>query len=324
LSTAGLLERLHPHYDRNAAVHAFTGLEKKAVRYALAEELLSSAEAERLLDAVPGILRMARSDQRNRIERVSGELRGQVAWIETLAARAAAGFPPDLFVCSVPYRNYDVAENRVLRAGLSQLVAAARDLALLAASAFSSPRREEAERRGRLARSHATHRSLADVSTAGGPKALAVARRSKKRSLYEPAIAFAEASTKLLEPTIASLCDRRTRYQHDVLLTVVEAIETHGFPVTFCPENGELIATSLRYRHPGARGSDGAHGIRVGRMLIDVPDIPGMDNALAQRQLSRRAGPLETLLVTRPGDLPMVAERVAQTLDGESTISASG
>jgi hypothetical protein len=56
--------------------------------------LLSSAEAERLLDAVPGILRMARSDQRNRIERVSGELRGQVVWIETLAARAAAGFPP--------------------------------------------------------------------------------------------------------------------------------------------------------------------------------------------------------------------------------------
>mgnify|MGYP007025650286 CR=1 FL=1 len=316
-ATAGLLARFAIDTEPESALRALSGLDGRAVRHLLAERLLLSEESAAFLDAVPAMLRMAASEQVNSTRRTHGEVRGQVVWNETLVARAAAGFPADLFVCSIPERSFDLAENRLVKSCLGELGRAERHLAFWGPAAYAGPRRQEAAQRGSLARSLEGHRVLSNVDGSGSAnraRVLSQVRRSKKVARYQPALVMAHYDRVALAANLASVLDRRTRYQHEVLDTVLSVVESTGVSTELRVVESELVSSLVCYRHPGRRGEVGASGIRFESLLIDVPDFPGLDANRARRLLGRRAGSLEPVLVGGPRDLPALRERLLAAL----------
>jgi hypothetical protein len=252
-------------------------------------------------------------------ERCKGELRGPVLWSETMSARASSFGDSDLYVCMTPSRVYDVDENRVLVAAL----VAVRDAAHIASE--NTPLREQdnvtfrvLRRNGNDAGRFVEHPSLARVSREH-PKARAIKRTwaGKKRKIYEPALQMLErAANPLSSDDVRGWCDRRTRAQLHALMGIAHRLEQRsGTPLPeIRSERGSLWFGPLQYQHARLLGDPmSAGGIRVGSLLVDVPDPLGDPNReRAERQLRGRPGVRDAMVVMDESDLDVAVERALE------------
>lgn len=302
----------HPFKPIDAA-RAIFGLTPAAARHVVGRELLNSDEAGILLDATPDIFRYMRNQLNYREVRSVGAVLGQISWHSTIMARAASGFPEDLFVCSAPYRDFDLPENRVLAFALKRLVDAGRHVNLLDRESFDDERVTQARARARQAESYLGFRSLNGVKPRNDPATVRKLRRSTDRAVYEPVIQFLPRSVRPLSSwAINHLGDRRTSQQHKVLLAVLATLRREGIEVRpLRPEHGMLIGGPVVYRHPGSRGMAGAHGIRIGDILIDVPDVSG-DPTGSIRRLGERSGRLTGFVVETVDHVASLSDRIVE------------
>lgn len=302
----------HPFKPIDAA-RAIFGLTPAAARHVVGRELLTSDEAKVLLDATPDMFRYMRNQLNYREVRSVGAVLGQISWHSTIMARAASGFPEDLFVCSAPYRDFDLPENRVLAYALKRLVDAGRHVNLLDRESFDDERVTEARARARQAEGYLGFRSLQGVKPRSDPATVRKLRRSTDRQMYEPVLQFLPRAVRPLSSwAINHLGDRRTSQQHKVLLAVLATLRREGIEVRpLRPENGLLVGGPVTYRHPGSRGIAGAHGIRIGGVLIDVPDVSG-DPTGSIRRLGGRSGHLTSYVVETVDHVTSLSDRIVE------------
>ncbi len=295
------------------------GLTPAAARHVVGRELLNSDEATRLLDASPDILRYMRNQQGSKQVRSVGSVNGPIQWHSTIMARAAAGFPEDLFICAAPYRDFDVPENQLFAYALKRLVDAGRHVNLLDRESFEDERVTKARSRARDAATFLAFRSLDGVSPRNDPLTVRRTRRSKARSTYDPVLDFLPRAMRPLSGwALTHLGDRRTSQQHKVLLAVLACLRREGVDVRpFEPVNGVLHAGPVEYRHPGSRGLAGAHGIRIGDVLIDVPDVSG-DPAGAIRRLGQRSGTLRPFIAETVAHVNALSDQIVEAASAET------
>ena len=306
----------HPFRPVDAA-RAMFGLSPAAARHVVARDLLSSDETRRLLDASPDLIRYMSNRLAYRETRAVGAVLGPIQWHSTIMARAAAGFPDDLFICETPYRNFDMAENRLFKYSLKHLVDSGRYMTEYARGSFDDERNSRARDRARHAKSFLELRPFDDVKPLHDPATIRKVKRSKNSSLYQPVLEFLPRSVRPLSSwTLTHLGDRRTSLQHKMILAILATLRREGIEVRpFEARQGVLAAGPMEYRHPGARGLPGAHGIRVGSILLDVPDIAD-DHSGAIRRLGQRSGSLTPHIVQSIDDVSSLAgEIVAAAAD---------
>ncbi len=302
----------HPFRPIDAA-RAIFGLSPAAARHVVGRELLNSDEALQLLEASPDMIRYLHNKLSFKEVRSVGAVVGPIQWQATITARAAAGFPEDLFICSAPFRDFDLAENRVLAYALKRLVDAGRHVNLLDRESFDDERVTEARARARRALSYLEHRSLAGVKPKSDPGTLRKLHRSPDIKLYQPVVDFLPRATRpLSQSAINHLSDRRTALQHKVLLAVLATLLREGVSIRpLRPVQGMLVGGPVQYRHPGSRGLAGAHGIRVGNILIDVPDVSG-DPTGSIRRLGGRSGRLTPYSVESVEHVNALSDRIIE------------
>ncbi len=295
------------------AARALFGLTPQASRHVVGRELLNSNEALRLLDGTPDILRYMKNRLSSSDVRSVGAVLGPIQWHATIMARAAAGFPEDLFVCAAPYRDFDLAENRLFAFALKRLVDAGRHVNLLDRESFDDERVTEARARARRAIGYYEFRSLDNVNPRNDPTTIRKVQRSPDRAIYAPVLDFVPRTVRPLSTwAINHLADRRTSLQHKVLLAVLAILRREGVVVRpLRPVHGILVGGPVEYRHPGSRGRAGAHGIRVGQLLVDVPDISG-DPAGSIRRLGTRSGSLTPFVVETVAHVDALTERLVE------------
>jgi hypothetical protein len=311
-----LWSRLIRPFDVVHTVSAITGLSISVVSQMVGIAIAGSPQATHLLDTLPMTIRSLSTSMTSHAERCKGELRGPVLWSETMSARASSFGDSDLYVCMTPSRVYDVDENRVLVAAL----VAVRDAAQVACE--NTPLREQdnstflvLRRNGKDAGRFVEHPSLQRVSREY-PKARAIKRTwaGKKRKIYEPALQMLDrAANPLSSADIRDWCDRRTVAQFRVLMGIAHRLERRsGTPLPdFRSERGSLWAGPLEYHHARLLGEpSSAGGIRIGNLLVDVPDPLGdPDRERAERHLSARPGVHDAMVVMSEGDLDVAVER---------------
>ncbi len=299
------------------AVRSLFGLNPDAARFVVARELLTSDESERLLDACPELVRHMRNGIGATERRSAGAVTGPISWHSTIAARAAAGFPDDLFVCARPYRDFDLPENQLFKHALSELVDAGRYVSAYADGSFSDERLSVAREQARRAKEYLALRCFDHVKPVHGPGTLRRIARGKDRVLYQPVVEFIPRSIRPLGPwALTHLADRRSALQHKIVLAVLATLRREGIPIRpLVARNGVLTAGPMEYRNPGARGLSGAHGIRGGELLLDVPDFAG-DEEGARRRLGQRSGTLTPLMVRSITDVDQHTERMTAAVTG--------
>jgi hypothetical protein len=117
---------------------------------------------------------------------------------------------------------------------------------------------------------------------------------------------LARAADPLQAEDILPFCDRRTRAQHAVLVSVVRALRRRGLVVEpFRAVAGTLQSGLLRYHHPRRRGDRSRpSGILVGRVLVDVPErVRDRNRERSEHALQARAGGRPTVVVMDPADI---------------------
>lgn len=293
-----LWDRLNRPFDEVQVVRALLGLDEPTAHHLLARLVLGSEQAERLLEVAPQLIRVLRNEQ-GTLVRVEASIRGPILWPATISHRAASGFQDDLFVCASAVRNYDVAENRALAAALHELRRAGRQLDALGAE--PSCRTHLALRSvARRASSLANHARLRHVATKRpSSRDLAKARSGTARVAYQPALDLLERiSAGPALDDVAPFVDRRNAAHHDLLRTVVTALEAQGRVVApFRSWRGELFSGHLRYLPPGERGA----GQPAGVLLDDVAFVAaGPDEAGVAAALRRRHPHHRVVVVTEP------------------------
>ncbi len=300
----------HP-FQPVAATRSMFGLSPAAARYVVARDLLNSDECLGLLDAGPDLIRHMSNNLGFRELRAVGAVLGPIKWHSTIMARAAAGFPDDLFICEAPYRNFDLAENQLFMFALKHLVDSGRHVTAFARGSFDDDRTCLARDRARCAKGFLEVRSFDGVKPMNDPGTIRKTRQSKNRKVYGPVLDFMPRSIRPLSQwTLTHLGDRRTSQQHKIILAVLATLRREGIEVRpFEARDGLLVAGPLEYRHPGARGLPGAHGIRIGDVLLDVPDVPG-DHPGAVRRLGQRSGSLSPHIVDSVHDVSAIADRI--------------
>jgi len=298
------------------------GLSPAAARHVVGRELLNSDEALHLLDSAPDILRYMKNQLNSHEVRSVGAVVGPIQWQATITARAAAGFPEDLFICAAPFRDFNLPENQLFTYALKRLVDAGRHVNLLELESFDDERVTEARSRARRASSYLGFRSLAGVAPRKDPTVVRRTRQSKARNTYEPVLSFLPRSVRPLSSwAITHLGDRRTSHQHKVLLAVLATLRREGVNVRpFAPVNGILQAGPVEYRHPGSRGMPGAHGIRIGSLLLDVPDISG-DPTGSIRRLGQRSGTLTPFVVESVEHVNALSERILEAAQAHTDLA---
>jgi hypothetical protein len=293
------------------AVRAMFGLSPGAARYVIARDLLNSDECHRLLEAGPELIRYMSNNLGFRELRVVGAVLGQIQWHSTITARAAEGFPDDLFICDVPYRNFDVAENQLFKFALKGLTDAGQDLTTFSGGSFHDDRTSQALDRARRAKNYLELRPFDGVKPMHDPATIRRTRRSQNQRVYGPVLDFIPRTVRPLSQwTLTHLGDRRTSQQHKMILAVLATLRREGIKVRpVAADRGLLVAGPMEYRHPGARGLPGAHGIRIGNILLDVPDVPGDHNG-SVRRLGQRSGSLSPHIVDSVEDVAALADRI--------------
>jgi hypothetical protein len=317
-ASEALWQRLAHPVDRHGALQALLGVPGRAIADLAHLLVAGGPEADALLDGTASTMRVLRNTTSKRPETRRGEVTGPIMWAETLSARAASFGADDVFVCATAFRDFDIAENRVLAYSLTRIVAAAGEVARMPGSLRDSDLGRAAQRNRDRAHRFLGQRGLRDARRVR-PAARDVARTRGSRSVdtYRPALAMLERIEEPVRVTdLARLVDRRTRVQHAVLLSIIDELGRRGIEVPpFVVEGGGLRAGPLGYRHPGAAGPGGTglHGILIGPVLVDVPlRLRDRDRVLARAALERRSGGRRCVIVLGPDD---VSAAVAAALD---------
>lgn len=315
--THELWQLLRRPFDLAEVVDAALGLPETTVDQLIGSRLATCPEAERLLQRMPIISRALATTVSSRPERCQGELRGPVLWSETTAARGASAGAPDVFVCAVPRRDYDMEENRVLVAALVAIRDAGRAADLLPADAYDDETLRHARANGAKAARWLQSAQLSRVPrTRPSGREIRRVRAGTRRATYLPALhVLEEAYEPLSADDLAPFCDQRTTAQHRLLVDLVARLADRGvFLPRFRARHGVLRSGPIEYYHPRVRGErDRIHGILVHDLLVDVPD-PGADTRrdVAQAALEARAGGREAVVVFEDDDLDRVVDRALE------------
>lgn len=247
---ATVLAHLAQPVDPARLLEALLGLSPRQARHVAGLSLATSPEAERLLAAMPRIVRSMAIATTDRAERCYGELRGPVLWAETVSARTASAGDPGLYVCATTRKAYDTDENRVLKAALAAIARAAAHVdptSPLAATEERAPRR--ARSNGQAAAHLLEHRTLADVPvTRVRPRALQRTRAGSRRGTYEPAVALLRRAAQPLTPALlAEVADEAAAGQVSTLAAVLDAWPRPGDRPVLRTAHGAIVAGAIRY-----------------------------------------------------------------------------
>lgn len=307
-ATRALWERLRRPFDVVAMVDAVLGLSPNVVRQLSGTMLATSAEAEALLSGMPHTIRSLAMSTTSAPERCRGELRGPVLWSETMSARSSSAGLQDLYICSSPQRAYDIPENQILAAALVCIRDAGRGVDSMSAQAYDDETLRHARHNGMRAIRFLEHRTLAAVSRERpSSRALKRTRNGSRRMTYEPALAMLKrAADPLTADDILPFCDRRTRAQHGLVISLAERLEARGVVLEpFRAFGGILYSGPIRYNHPRRLGDRSRpHGVMLGGVLVDVPERVREDNReRAQYALAERSGGLPTVIVLDSSDI---------------------
>lgn len=311
--THDLWALLRRPFDLPEVVDAALGLPETTIDQLIGSRLATCPEAERLLSRMPVISRALATTVTSRPERCQGELRGPVLWSETTAARGASAGAPDVFVCAVPRRDYNIDENRVLVAALVAIRDAGRAADLLPADAYDDDTLRQARTNGHKAVRWLQSGQLAKVPR-GRPTGREIrrVRSGTRRATYMPALRLLEeAFEPISADDLVPYCDRRTSAQHRLLVDLIGRVRDAGvFIPSFRASKGSLRAGPIEYYHPRLRGErERVHGILVNDVLVDIPDAgtgAGLRRDVAEAALTARAGGRESIVVMDDDDLDRV------------------
>lgn len=150
-------------------------------------------------------------------------------------------------------------------------------------------------------------------------RTLALAAHS---AFHEPSVVDAAASrtsttfsdAALTLDTLLPLVDGRTLDQHRLLVAVLGTAASAGLRPVLEIRDGIAVCGRVAYRHSGNRSSDGPSGIRVGSLLIDVPDYRGEPRSVALERLRARAGKRTAILVETVTELAEHASSIRAEL----------
>lgn len=270
------LERIWPllprRADRSRVAEALLGVSPAAARSLGGAFVAASGEADDLLDNLPRIFRALAGNLVDVPDRLHGEIRGPILWSETFGARGNVGGDPMVFVCAIPQRAYNTAENRVLVAALQAVHGSA--------NAISRHQRTGMVRHARANGTRALraleHHALVSVPRNVTPSArdrLRTARHVRRRA-FHPALRVLERAADPLPPsTLELLADDRSVAQWAMFEEVVVFLHERGHAVGGVRvESGALVAGPVTFVH--ARGAGSRHrspGIHVGDLHFDLP-----------------------------------------------------
>jgi hypothetical protein len=275
--TEVLWDLLAQPVDPWGAAETLLGMSHGAARFLAAILLLSSPEAEDLLDAMPTLTRSLTIGTVGRPERSSGELRGPILWSETMAARAASSGDHNVFVFSIAARAYDTAENRVLVAALRALVEAARTVDTHDLRERDTELGRLVNHRAMLAHRWLEHRAFADVPHRVSRRDRQRTRAGTGRRKYGLALDVLERhAVPLTADELALVTDVPTRAQHRALGALIAELRRRGVDIpTLTIHRGILQAGPLTYIHPRSRRgrAERRSGIYIGDRAVDVPAV---------------------------------------------------
>ncbi|MFP5256800.1 MAG: hypothetical protein ACLGI8_13240 [Acidimicrobiia bacterium] len=276
-----VLRHLAQPHDPVRVTAALVGLPIRAARQLVGTWVATSPEADRLLTAMPRLLRSLAIATTDRPERCYGELRGPVLWSETMSARSASAGDPGLFVCATTTKAYDTDENRVLKAALAAIARAGAeaDAGSPVPGGAGPDDARRARHQGQAANHLLEHRTLADVpATVPRGRALQRTRAGSRRGTYEPAIALLRRAGSPWPPgALEALSADAVHRQVAALAAVIEAWRSHprGGGLALRTSHGALVAGPVRYEH--------LTGVHVG-------SIPVLHAAEAEEALARTLG----------------------------------
>jgi hypothetical protein len=307
-ATSQLWGRLRRPFDVVEIVDALLGLSPNMARQLVSTVVATCDEAEDLLDRMPHTLRSLANSTQDAPEECRGEVRGPVLWAETTAARASSAGAQDVFVCATPQRAYDIEENRVLAYALLQVRDAGRGVDSVSAQAYDDDTLRRARVNGQRASRYLEHRTLSNVKRDKPDKrAVKRVRTGARTTTYRPALAMLDrVAEPLTAEDVRPFCDRRTRAQHALIMSMVDLLEDRGAIVPpFRAFEGVLFAGPIRYQHPRVLGDTSRlHGVLIDDVLVDVPErIRDRNRARAERALHDRSGGRETVAVLGPDDV---------------------
>ncbi len=303
-------------FDLAEVVDVAFGLPEKVVDQLIGSRLATCDEAERLLQRMPVLSRSLATTVTSRPERCQGEIRGPVLWSETTAARGASAGAPDVFVCAVPRRDYNIDENRVLVAALVAIRDAGKAADILPADAYDDDTLRRARANGAKALRWLQSAQLAKVPR-GRPTGREIrrVRAGTRRSTYLPALKLLEEAFEPLKADdLAPFCDQRTSAQHRLVVGLHRGLAERGtYLPSFRAHRGALRSGPIEYYHPRLRGErDRVHGVLINDLLIDVADgSTGLRRDVAEAALAARAGGRDSMVVMEGEDLAPVIDRVA-------------
>jgi len=308
--TVQLWDHLAQPVDPWTAAEALVGMSHGAARMLAAILLLSSPEAESLLDALPRLTRCLAISTTSRSERSSGELRGPILWAETMAARAASAGDGGCFIYSVAARAYDTAENRVLVGALKALADAGRTVDTSALRERDSDLARLLNERGGAARMWLEHRALGGVPKGHvRTRDRQRTRAATRRPQYAVATELLDRhSEPLTAEDLALVADLRTRAQHRGIITLVAGLAARGVPLPpFNVHNGILASGPLVYIHDRSRRgrAERRGGIFLNDHAIDVPAV--LDGRLVRVGIAAPSEPAH-LFLGSAGDLDPILD----------------
>jgi hypothetical protein len=269
-------ERLARPFSMPETIDGILGLTPKVVNQFIGTRVANCAEAGALLDSTHKAMRSLATSMQTHAERCVGDVRGPILWSETMSARASSNGATDVFVCATPARAYDITANQVLVAALDAVRVAGTQAASLSEQDYDDEELRRARAQGERARVHLQHPSLRSV-TLKNPDARAInrTRAGKSRKTYQPALdMLARMGEPISVDELLPYVDRRTKAQHDILMSFVDKLEGGGAQLPpFRAEAGVLYAGPIQYRHPRTLGNvERLSGIVIGNLLVDVPD----------------------------------------------------
>jgi hypothetical protein len=309
-----LWRRMARPFNAAETIDALLGLSHTVVRQFIGAMIATSAEAENLLDGMTATMRSLATSMTTQAERCHGDVRGPILWSETMSARAASNGAEDLFVCQAATRAYDITENRVLVAALHHVFEGAQDARIVSEKTYDDPTLRTARHNGDRARTYLQHPSLRSVThEKPNGRAIKRTRSGKKKDSYKPALEMIERAADPISATdLLPFCDRRTRAQHRVLLTLVQRVEQEGTKLPgFRAEQGVLYAGPLQYHHPHTLGQiNRLSGILIGNLLVDVPDrLRERSRKRAEEDLQLRADGRQCMVIMNRDDIEHAFDR---------------
>lgn len=185
-------------------------------------------------------------------ERCVGHIRGPIQWSETITAWSSGLGVNDVFVCGSLRRDFDTAENRLVKWLLSQLKRAC------AVDLGEHPLFDQPERRDHLrAMSGYVADALAIPHLRTVPAQRPSARDLRKTTTgrhakdYHPALVLMQRyRTPFTAELVESLCDAETRAQHRTVTLLLGAVKSAGHSIALLtPRSGALQTGLVRYRH---------------------------------------------------------------------------